>query len=518
MNTSKLRVILYFIVLVIISTIAIQVYWNYKNYQINKQQLINDVQVSLDKAVNTYYENLTKENTLGFIFNEDLKKDSLKQESSFTRIVKSFDINNNKLSISDSLTNNPIEGITIFKGIAADSIRTTIDTKKNNFNLSDPIGKAKFEKFKDSIKKLKETNRNDKVKLTKNKDSFRISNLEFLTSQIVISMTNDSLDVTKTDSIFKTELNRKKIGIEHQLKYYPSKEDKELNTENSALSVVSKSTFLPENSLLKVSFKNETKVILKRIFSGILISTMLVLAVISCLFYLLKIINKQKQLAEVKNDLISNITHEFKTPIATIGVALESIRDFNVIDDKEKTKKYLELSNNQLSKLNIMVEKLLETATLDSENLELNKENIDIAHLLNLQVEKHQLQTQEKTLGFNASAEEIIVKIDVFHFENAINNIIDNAVKYGGDSILVTLFKKANSIEISISDNGNTLTKEQANQIFEKFYRVPKGNTHDVKGFGIGLYYTKKIVEKHNGTINVSLNKGTTFKIAIPNE
>ena len=132
--------------------------------------------------------------------------------------------------------------------------------------------------------------------------------------------------------------------------------------DKASLSTISKSAYLPKGSTLKVHFKNETKTILKRILSGILISILLVLAVISCLFYLLTIIKRQKQLAEVKNDLISNITHEFKTPIATISVALESIKNFNVIDDKEKTKTYLEMSNTQLSKLNVMVEKLLETA------------------------------------------------------------------------------------------------------------------------------------------------------------
>jgi len=109
--------------------------------------------------------------------------------------------------------------------------------------------------------------------------------------------------------------------------------------------------------------------------------------------------------------------------------------------------------------------------------------------------------------------------VDVFHFENAINNIIDNAIKYGGDSISVRLKQIKNTIEISISDTGNGLTKAHKDKLFEKFYRVPKGNRHDVKGFGIGLYYTKKIIEKHNGTIQLELNKNNTvFKITLPYE
>jgi signal transduction histidine kinase len=289
--------------------------------------------------------------------------------------------------------------------------------------------------------------------------------------------------------------------------------------DKSVLTTLSKSPFLPKGSILTIHFSNETKIILKRILSGILISLLLVLAVVSCLFYLLKIIKHQKQLAEVKNDLISNITHEFKTPIATISVALESIKNFNVIEDKEKTKTYLDMSNNQLSKLNIMVEKLLETATLDSDNLILNKEPINIVDLLTSIIAKHQIQIETKTINFITSDEEIIANVDVFHFENALNNIIDNAIKYGGKIISINLTSHKNAFEIAVSDNGNTITKANKDKIFEKFYRITKGNTHDVKGFGIGLYYTKKIIEKHQGTILLDLNKKqTTFKISLPNE
>jgi two-component system phosphate regulon sensor histidine kinase PhoR len=112
----------------------------------------------------------------------------------------------------------------------------------------------------------------------------------------------------------------------------------------------------------------------------------------------------------------------------------------------------------------------------------------------------------------------VFANVDVFHFENAINNIIDNAFKYGGNHIEVVLKSKSSQIEIEISDDGTSLLKANKERIFEKFYRVPKGNTHDVKGFGIGLYYTKKIIEKHNCTIKLDLDKNkTTFKIALPN-
>ncbi|WP_299889034.1 ATP-binding protein [uncultured Lacinutrix sp.] len=502
MNTTKFRWVLYFIILVIISTITIQVYWNYKNYQINKQQLINDVQVSLDNSIDTYYENLAKQNTMGFVINGNSQANFFEEGGEFSSIINGLKIDENGLEKVDSISRNLPKGITIIRGFEADSLNKEIHNNNHFFKLDSIKNQIESSKFKSN-----NTQKPD---------------FEFLTSKVVLSITNDTLKLKDIDSLLQLELNRKALNLDYSLTFnHPNKDIQIFNAlpeENKGLSTSSKSLFLPENSILNVHFKNETKLILKRILSGILLSTLLVLAVISCLFYLLNIINKQKQLAEVKNDLISNITHEFKTPIATIGVALESIKDFNVIDDKEKTKKYLNLSTNQLSKLNVMVEKLLETATLDSDNLELNKENINISQLLNLQVEKHQMQTQEKELSFSTSPDDIIAKIDGFHFENAINNIIDNAVKYGGDSIKVNISKKENIVEIAISDTGNSLTQEQSNQIFEKFYRVPKGNTHDIKGFGIGLYYTKKIIEKHGGTISVDLSNNTIFNITIPNE
>ena len=224
-------------------------------------------------------------------------------------------------------------------------------------------------------------------------------------------------------------------------------------------------------------------------------------------------------MAAIKNDLISNITHEFKTPIATVSAAIEALESFNVLEDQEKTKKYLSMSSIQLKKLHQMVEKLLETATLDSEQLLLKKETIDVVELTKKLVSKHKLVCKNKELIFSTNLQPIYILVDVFHFENAISNLIDNAVKYGGNHIEININSVLKSTEITIADDGNGIEKNQQEKIFDKFYRVPKGNTHDVKGFGIGLYYCKKIIEKHKGILTLSSEKNKTiFKITIPNE
>ncbi|WP_411766645.1 sensor histidine kinase [Winogradskyella sp. A3E31] len=510
MNAQRYRWMLYFIVLVIIGTISIQIYWNYKNYLSNKQQLINDVQTSLDKAVDDYYAGLATKTTLGFSLEGDQQKAIFDENSELTKILENIDENSGSFKGLDSLKIEQMEGVTIFKGMSADSMM------KAHNEQNKPISSDSFK---------------TKIHALKLKDSIAFSDAKFelLTSKVLVSITNDTLDLNKIDSLVAIELQRKNIDIGYKLKFFESfpKIDgidgeiwvqQNAPIKNDSIRTFSNSTLLPKKSALKIQFANENKVVLKRILGGILISTLLVLAVISCLFYLLKIIKEQKQLAEIKNDLISNITHEFKTPIATIGVALESLRNFNALEDKSKTKNYLDMSSNQLNKLSVMVEKLLETATLDSENLNLKRETVDIGILMETLVNRYKLQYPERTIESSFKGDAIPINVDVFHFENALNNILDNAIKYGGNTIWLDISPKQNTVDITISDSGNVLSKANTERIFEKFYRVPKGNTHDVKGFGIGLYYTKAIIEKHGGKITLDVSKNlTSFKISIPN-
>jgi two-component system phosphate regulon sensor histidine kinase PhoR len=281
------------------------------------------------------------------------------------------------------------------------------------------------------------------------------------------------------------------------------------------LSTFSKSIYLPINEKLKISFSDPTVLLLKRSMIEIILSLLLSLSIVGSLFYLLRIINRQKRIDEIKNDLISNITHEFKTPITTISSAIEGIKNFNSVNDPKKTNRYLDIASQQLEKLANMVEKLLETASLESDNLKLSKEPLNIVQLLKTNVEKHLLNTSNKTIDFISNQKELILDVDAFHFENAISNLIDNALKYGGNQIEVCLKLDKKMIEITVQDNGIEIDKNQHEKIFEKFYRIPKGNIHDVKGFGIGLYYSKKIIEKHQGTLELIVNSKNIFKITL---
>ena len=503
MNAKKQHWTLYFITATIVLTIAVQLYWNYNNYSENKQRVQNEIQSSLDIAIDEYYTDLSKSNFFTII-----DYDSINSKSSFLKDFWNEDINSSKskVSISSIKISSDYKGNVSSIPKILDSIFIT-DTIEFEFN-DEKITPKKSTKYRPEKQKIKISS--DSLKFLKGIQS------------VAIALNNDDINFNRLDSIFTNQLSKKGIKTPHYLVLL--EKDIKVGGSNKAKDIElslfsnSKSTFLRPGQNLRAYYKDPTIQALKKSSTGILLSFLLSISVIFCLIYLLKIISNQKELAEIKNDLINNITHEFKTPIATISTAVEAIESFNVVDNKEKTKQYAAISAFQLKKLHQMVEKLLETATLDSESLMLQKEPTNIVDLIAKIAKKFELLTK-KEINFKTNIDSKILKIDRFHFENAISNLVDNAIKYGGDNVEVNLNSVLNVTEISVADNGKGIDKSQQERIFDKFYRVPKGNTHDVKGFGIGLYYTQKIIEKHNGSINVSSNfDNTIFKLQIPNE
>ncbi|SED13450.1 two-component system, OmpR family, phosphate regulon sensor histidine kinase PhoR [Tenacibaculum sp. MAR_2009_124] len=535
MNNRKYNWILYLISLTIVTTIAVQLYWNYKNYKQNKQYIINEIQKSFDSSIEEYFAKLTKEslytivqpkkkkkNYLPKSFNLDSVLKSVTQNSKSTKDNLSFQISSLEIATDNSGELKKMDSI--FFNSLLDDVHANLGKKKHlESSTKDSKEEQLIIKEKANDIFLTDPLETEDIKIFSGKKANDSLNLIKGLQTIFITVKNDTLNHSKVDSILSRSLSKKGISSSfylHHIKndslFFDSKKNEQPNYK---LSADAKSTYLQLDEKLTVFYSNPTIEILKRSSIGILLSSILSLAVIASLFYMLKVINKQKELAEIKNDLISNITHEFKTPITTVSTAIEAIDNFNIINDKEKTKKYLSISSVQLKKLHQMVEKLLETATLDSEKLLLKKEEVDIVELIEKNTTKHQLISKNKTITFSSSVSTCFMKIDLFHFENAISNLIDNAVKYGGDVIEININKVLDSIEIAIADNGKGIEKNQQEKIFDKFYRVPKGNTHDVKGFGIGLFYTKKIIEKHHGNIALSSNtKHTIFKINIPND
>ena len=485
MNALRHKYIIYLISITIAVTVAAQVYSNFQNYLDNKQRFSLDVQGSLDLAIETYYTKLAMGEAIvlsqspfsldSIFFNENIAKDTT---------------NNLYLDIQTRETGN-------------------MNFKKNN-SLPESLKINSFQTLQvipDSINNVQQT-----IDLA-SIDSLEI---QLMTKKIFLTLTNSSFDFDSIEYFVKQELKRKNIDIDFALIYKTPEQTLKSKEQDFELSSFSKSTYLLPGHSLEIRFENASLNIIKRGGIDLLISLLIILTIVSSLLYLYKVITEQKQLTEIKNDLISNITHEFKTPITTISTAIEGISSFNHSNDPEKTKKYLGISSDQLKKLNTMVEKLLETALLDSDKIVLSKERIEVVGMTKALLENFDILTEDKKLSFESDFEKFWIDIDIFHMRNAINNLIDNAIKYGGQQIEVSLSKEGKHVVWEVSDNGGEIDKKQQAHIFKKFYRIPKGNVHTVKGFGIGLYYTKTMVEKHDGNINLTVVGGQTkFKIII---
>jgi two-component system phosphate regulon sensor histidine kinase PhoR len=532
MNTKKYKLIFYVITFTIVATITVQFFWNYKNYQSNKQRIANEIQLSFDNAIEEYYSSIAKSDFLTIVKNNSKKLKNKKGIASWLDTVVTKDslqkpnvrVTNLKI-ISDTST--PFK----LRDSVSNSIkkRAKLTNKKNSLlkkqNPFDSFKKKLFTQFIDSTNAvtLNTDGSVTNVKYFKGKKAADSLKLVADLKPIFISFLDKSVDYIKLDSLIQKQLIQKGINIENAFQHIKSdtifKKTKDSLLVEKLFTAISKSTYIKKDEQFQLLYASPNIAALKRSYFGIFLSFLLALAVIFSLFYLLKIIKDQKELALIKNDLISNITHEFKTPIATVTSAIEAIENFNAINDKEKTEKYLNVSSFQLKKLHQMVEKLLETATLDSEQLLLKKENVDIVEITERTVNKFKLLTTDKQIVFTTNLKPIYSSVDVFHFENVLSNLIDNAIKYGGNTIEVNINSVLNATQILIADNGGGIDKNQQELLFDKFYRVPKGNTHNVKGFGIGLYYCKQIIEKHQGVITLLANKNETiFKIDLPNE
>jgi two-component system phosphate regulon sensor histidine kinase PhoR len=249
----------------------------------------------------------------------------------------------------------------------------------------------------------------------------------------------------------------------------------------------------------------------------------IILFVIVFFAFSLGIIIRQKRLSEVKTDFINNMTHELKTPISTISLSSEMLMRMNLDDEnQEKIRKYASIIFKENKRLENQVERVLNVAKLDKEQVILNKELFNVHELLDEVKENFEFNQTEigGTITLDCSALDHQIQADSVHITNVVYNLLDNAIKYCDGKAMIHILTKneRNGLLIEVSDNGIGIKKENIKLIFDKFYRVPTGNVHDVKGFGLGLFYVKLIIDEHKGKIDVksTLGKGTTFTIWLP--
>lgn len=244
--------------------------------------------------------------------------------------------------------------------------------------------------------------------------------------------------------------------------------------------------------------------------------------IIAAFYVTVKSLLNQKKLSEIKSDFINNMTHEFKTPLATISLAVDALRNEKVQSDKEKAKYFSNIIKEENIRMNKHVETILQAALMEKQELQLNLVPLQVHEVIQNVLENYQLQLKEKEADVQLllNAKNDMISADEVHFTNLVSNLIDNAIKYSNDKLRITISTHStkNHVIVRVADNGIGMSKESVKRIFEKFYRAHTGNLHNVKGFGLGMSYVKTVIDAHKGKIKVESTpgKGTSFTVEMP--
>ncbi|MDA3944360.1 MAG: HAMP domain-containing sensor histidine kinase [Bacteroidetes bacterium] len=333
------------------------------------------------------------------------------------------------------------------------------------------------------------------------------------------------------DSLIKAEMSCMEVGKNYEYMIYSRRNQRiamgnhekykaELFVSEHQQSIAA--LYKPGNYYFSIYFPGQTTLIYKQLAGWMILSAALLLVVILSFWYTVYTIIRQKKISEIRTDFINNMTHEFKTPIATISLASEMLLKPEVIARQDKAAKYAKVIIHENARLQNQVEQILQIAILDKGETRLDFQLCNVHELLKELIQGFQLLVDENNgkLTYRLNADKVYVNGDPMHLSHMISNVLDNAIKYSAEAAEITIetTNKSNTLIISISDNGIGIAPENHDLIFKNLYRVHTGNVHNVKGFGIGLYYVKRIVQLHGGNIKVisDINKGSTFVINLP--
>jgi two-component system, OmpR family, phosphate regulon sensor histidine kinase PhoR len=349
-----------------------------------------------------------------------------------------------------------------------------------------------------------------------------------LSTNYFVVMVNSEIDANLLEYLLRNEFEKRGIAADFEYGVYDCSSEKMVYGDYIALNAAKEknpSKILPKWSnqayYFGVQFPNRAAHIINQM--GIWsFSSIVLLTVITFFAYTLFVILKQKRLSEIQKDFINNMTHEFKTPIATIAVSTEVLKDANIVNQPERLKNYAGIIEKENIRLKQQVERVLQMARLDKEDIGLKKERLDIHQIIQDSIRNYTMALEERQGIINSELAATTSQIDGdrFHLTSVLNNLIDNAIKYCQEIPLITIrtFNRNNGCVIEVCDNGIGIAQENQRRVFQKFYRVPTGNVHDVKGFGLGLSYAKTIVEAHGGEILLQSEPGMgcSFRIFFP--
>jgi two-component system, OmpR family, phosphate regulon sensor histidine kinase PhoR len=518
MKERKIKIIVALMSLAVIGLIAVQMYWISNLIQVERERFHRNAFRSLLRVV----DQIEKEETAKTVLANILKKSETNTSAKNKPKQKEYGI-----FIGDSSSKSKM--VKIFSDEAPYKInpKNDFDSTKKGVQLRvfayDPESHTNMQRY---------VWRSDFDTIVRNRQSLIqqvITEMVEVNSQKKIE---DRISTDQLDKLLTQEFKSRLYNVDFYFGVYKTKNNSftlvkkgadttEIRKSRLRTLLFPAEMFLDRNELV-VYFPDEQRQILGSIAGMMGLSVGLIMVIVIVFFKTVQMFVRQKKITQVKNDLINNITHEFKTPISTISLACEALNEPTLISEKDSVMRYTNIIKEENDRLKIMVETLLNTAAMEKSEFNLTKEEVDLHELIRSAVLMYDeaIKIREGKINFELNANPSILQCDDFHVTNIIANLMDNAIKYNERAPEITISTKNvnNSISVVVKDNGIGIPKEFQGKIFETFFRVTSGNVQNVRGFGIGLSYAKKIIEAHNGKISVSSEdgKGSQFEFILP--
>jgi signal transduction histidine kinase len=541
MNKRSIRSIVFLMSLALLGIISLQIYWILRDIRLKEQQFDQSVSQVMNSIVDRIETNEAFSMLQDRVFNFD--------PSRITQLMIRDTASSNPVIITDTtieIPNHAIKPPPVIDDLDNADIniefhrpgsnQTFLRVQRRNYVKRDSISSHTVHSsrvtriFGDSAEVI--------IRQNEEKIKARLEKLNEVMEKVAVEFAgpeNDihsRLDSSRLDSIIANELKNRGINLQADYGVLNGRTHSFLFSKSSVPdSELMKSrykTLLFPNDLISkpdfliLNFPGSKKYVLASLWVMLFSSTIFTLIIIFVFTYTILVLFRQKKVSDIKTDFINNMTHEFKTPIATISLALDSIKDPRVKSDREKFDYFTRIIREENKRMNSQVENVLQMAQLEKGELNLKHEEVNIHSIIYNAVEFIALQVEKKGghITNQLNAANPIIKGDSVHLSNVIFNLLDNANKYTtlNPEIIVQSYNFKSGIIVKVSDNGIGMTKETQKKIFDKFYRVGTGNLHDIKGFGLGLSYVKAIVENHHGWIKVESipGNGSTFEIFLP--
>lgn len=512
----------------ILALIAVQLFWINNAVELREDEFKS----SVNEALNNTVEKLDKASAAAKIKkNIRLRKQGIRTYPADYSIKKVLSTDTMKSKVNNLFEKDKVN-VKVFEELTTDS-NGVVTTSYNKYEgdtleakgILGPIDPEMPEQ--QDVEKLK-------MELLQQRTEMVHDLFEELVSINIYKNYKPQVDTVLMDSLLKLELTNKGISSNYIYRINID-ESKSVNDflksvhECDTTGCYFKINLAPNNAFVKptflsVYFPKHKRYIYKTLWLMLTVSGFIIIVLSLSFYYTISTIQKQKKLSVIKNDFISNMTHEFKTPISTISLASEFLNDDSVIKTPEKVGRYVKMIKDENKRLSVLVESILQTAVLDKGDFKLKITEIDLHEIINQAIQNIQLQVEQRkgTIIPKFFATKTKIFADKVHITNIVFNLMDNAIKYSKEipEITVTTENRSDGIIFSVRDAGIGITKDNLKKIFDQFYRIPTGNIHNIKGFGLGLSYVRAIVIKHGGDITVEseINKGSTFRVFLPFE